>query len=602
MANFKHFYAADFENTTEAPTHTYAAGIMNVNDEEPHIYDTIDKFMAFLETIPAKSCVFFHNLGYDVFLILYWLLHNGFRQHTTGPFTFSGNYAPDGTFYQLEIRFKRRRVVLRDTAKLLQGSLDSIGRNLKCKTYKRKGTVDYDAYRPVGYKINKTERRYLRADVKLLAEIVLKLQDMGIVGYMTAASFAFERLSEHLYCDAKGIDFNGVLKDKHWKRNIQDNFRKTFPELSRSDDHGIRKAYRGGYCYNNTNGERFNQKGFVVDVNSLYPSVMHDHMYPYGKPVHYDYMPDIKDDEVYFVKINTSFKVKDKHFPFIQIKKGFYNEHEYVKETKEEVTLWLTSVDHKLFHENYLIYYEEIEEVYVFKAQRTLFNNFIEINYANKANAKDPTSKQLAKIILNSSYGKFGQRLDMPDAVITLDEYDIVKLHSVVQTEELDELHNEIIKDQPKSAYIPVAAFVTAYGRDTIIRAAQAVGFDHVKYIDTDSLHLIGISLEEVRNIIHIDQKQLGAFGVEAFFDSARWVRAKTYIEHITHDDKFNETEYYNVKACGLPDGGKKIVKDQEDPLEFFKAGMRLEDAKLMRERCVGGVRLVKRSFEIKIA
>lgn len=602
MANFRNFYAADFENTTDSPTYTYAAGIMNVNDEEPHIFDTIDKFMAFLETVPPKSCVFFHNLGYDVFLILYWLLHHGYRQNTTGAFTFNGNYAPDGTFYQLQIRFKKRTVTLRDTAKLLQGSLDSIGRNLRCKTTKRKGTVDYDAYRPVGYKINKTERKYLRADVKLLAEIIIKLKEMGIVGYMTAASFAFERLKEHLYCDTHGFDIENVVRDKHWKKNIQQNFRKLFPELSRQQDESIRKSYRGGYCYNNTEGERFNMNGFVVDVNSLYPSVMYDHMYPYGQPKHYDYMPEIKNNEVYFVKIRTMFVVKDKHFPFIQIKKGFYNEHEYVKATNEEVTLWLTSVDHKLFHENYNVLYEEVEEVYVFRARRNFFNNFIRINYEGKANAKDPSTKQLRKIILNSSYGKYGQRIDMPDAVITLDENDLVKIHEVIDTELLDENHNEIIKEQPKSAYIPVAAFVTAYGRDTIIRAAQAVGFDYVKYIDTDSLHIVGISLEDVRNIIHIDQKELGAFGIESFFDSARWVRAKTYIEHITHDEYMNESVYYNVKACGLPDGGKKIVKDKQDPLDFFKAGMRIEDAKLMRERCVGGVRLVKRSFEIKIA
>lgn len=586
-------FAADFENTTAqadaGKTYVYGAGIMEMGEDEPHIFDTIEEFFQYLENLtkePGKIRIYFHNLKYDGMIILYHLLTHGYNWGEKGKYGIEGIVTDDRQIYQIKIRMKRKTIEIRDSLKLLNGKLEKIGKDLKCPTAKLTGTVDYDKIREPGYRMDDTERRYLAADVKLLTEILQHCQTMGLLDYMTAGAFAFANLKESLYQDIHRLTDDEMEERKllpFFKSYLQDNFRAVFPELPVYIDNMIRKAYRGGYCINLSDGQPYEGQGVVLDVNSLYPSCMYHHYYPYGREEYFagDNIPE--GCRTYFVHIFTRFSLKSDGLPFLQLKNSFrFAENEYIKESlDEELEFWMCSVDFETFLENYDIQYLEIVEGFAFKSRIDLFDNFVAKHYEAKKNATDKTTRQAAKINLNSAYGKLGSRINRTKGIPYIGEDGVIHMTA------------EDTDDYPSSTYIPAACFVTAYGRQRIIREARKC-LKNVRYIDTDSLHLVDMTKEEAAKIYDIDPVELGLLDCESKFDRARWLRQKTYIEA--------DGEKINVKACGLTEDGKRqyleIYKGQE--IEGFARGLELEDVRLQQCATVGGVFLRKTSFKIK--
>src|SRR5699024_6822283 len=166
----------------------------------------------------------------------------------------------------------------------------------------------------------------------------------------------------------------------------------------------IRQAYRGGYCINLSDGQPYEGQGVVLDVNSLYPSCMYHHYYPYGREEYFagDNIPE--GCRTYFVHIFTRFSLKKDGLPFLQLKNSFrFAENEYIKDSLyEELEFWMCSVDFETFKENYDIHYLEIVEGFAFKSRIDLFESFVQKHYEAKKNATDKTTRQAAKINLNS--------------------------------------------------------------------------------------------------------------------------------------------------------------------------------------------------------
>lgn len=645
---FNNYYVADFENTTGGDeTYIYGAAICQVDvlgndfsvvvNNEVHLFEDIDSFMNFITKLPSKTVCYFHNLsGYDGWIIVYWLLDHGWEFTTDKNVNhrFTGIITDDRRIYQLKVRFGKYFVEFRDTALLIQGKLDTIGKNFKCNTAKLVGTIDYDKPRTKGYKMTDVEKQYLRNDVVLLAEILKKALTMGgLTNYLTAGSFAFNEMKHSLYQtihNKSDYDMECFRLNKFYKKDLQDCYRAIFPELPFKLDEKLRHAYKGGYCINWSDGEPYYGHGVVLDYNSLYPSCMIStpecgrHPYPYGYSK-YNGAGFLPDCDCFIIHIEARFKVKENHLPFIQIKGSrFFLENEYIREVKDEVELYLTSVDYKLFHDMYDVYYEDIIESWSFDSTDDIFNKFIIDHYEMKKNAKDKTTRQTAKIILNSSYGKFGTRimryttnkLFIKDNGLTGTEFTAPKCKSCESCPKACDGCYNGCKDynpvQPTATYIPVACFVTAYGRDKIIRSAMKViekyGSDALAYIDTDSLHL-KITREQAETLFDLDPKEIGFLACESEFDgdeangiaSARWVRQKTYVErNVIEDGQPLAEPKINIKACGLTDDGKAILMEDQDLFLKFTFGLKIEGAKLMAHTVKGGKNLHRVDFQIR--
>lgn len=253
----------------------------------------------------------------------------------------------------------------------------------------------------------------------------------------------------------------------------------------------------------------------MLDVNSLYPSVLHDNPMPYGEPVYFE--GKYKQDDtypLYIQQITCCFKVKENHIPTIQLKKHLsFLPNEYIENSGiDPVCLTLTNIDLKLFFDHYDVFSLKYHCGWKFRDIKGLFNSYIDkwMEVKKQATiAKNFGLRTLAKLQLNSLYGKFATKLTAKSKVPYLGDDDIV--HYLTTEEE-----------EKDGIYLPVAIFTTAFAREKTIRTSQAIkeyslkkyGKDLYCYSDTDSIHCL-LPIEELEQFCDIDPIRLGAWKFE---------------------------------------------------------------------------------------
>lgn len=562
-------WTADFETTTQKDDCRVWAWIV-VNVDKPEEYLTGNDISTFIDFLGAKKYgkskkLWFHNLAFDGEFIFNYILRSGFEWIYERKYLknnrFSTLISDTGKFYSIDLMTNDCKIQILDSLKLLNSSVDKIAHDFKLSISKL--SIDYSAVREKGHQLTEEEKAYILNDAKIMALALKQLFDKGFTK-MTAGSNAL----------------------KFYKNVIggEKQFRDIFPVLS--CDEFIRKSYKGGFTYLN---EKYANKnigeGQVYDVNSLYPSVLHSpYLYPYAQPEYY--LGEYKNDKNYplFVqRFRCSFDLKKGYLPTIQIKTNRFAfiPTEYCKSSNDiEVELTLTSVDLKLFLEHYEVYNMEYIDGYKFKAKTGLFDEYIDTWYTAKTEAKvtkNAVLSQLAKLLLNSLYGKFATNPRVQSKAPYLGEDGIVH-YRLLQPETREPL------------YIPVGTFVTSYARNVTIRAAQKC-YDRFIYADTDSLHLIGTETPP----IDVDQLRLGAFKLESVFTQAKFLRSKLYMEYGREPDEPEGSEEWKITGAGMPPATKKEVT-----YENFDYGANF-GGKLRPLHVPGGIVLVDTDFTIRV-
>lgn len=311
---------------------------------------------------------------------------------------------------------------------------------------------------------------------------------------------------------------------------------------------------------------------------------MYKELLPFGEPFFFEgkYEYD-RIYPLYIQRITCSFVLKEGKIPTIQIKHRQFIDNEYLTSSNGDiVALTLTNVDLELFFEQYNVYDLKYHCGWKFKAMHGLFTSYIDkwIKVKNDATISGNKGlRQVAKIMLNSLYGKFATGLEVRSKIPYL-ENDIVK-YQITSPERKD------------GVYLPMGAFITAYAREKTIRTSQAIktyslekyGVDMYCYSDTDSIHTL-LPIEELTKFCEIDDVELGKWKHESHFTKARFVRQKTYLEEINGEMK--------ITCAGLPQRCYDEVKWND-----FKIGMKV-DGKLRFKHVKGGVNLVNTEFTIK--
>ena len=563
-------FTADFETSTWLPDESFvwAWALCEIgNTENLKIGNSIDSFFEEIKK-EANPIILFHNLKFDGEFILFYLLKNDYEyveKKERRNKTFSTLISDMGLFYQIEVYFevgkKTKKVTFIDSLKIINQSVDSIAKTFNLEEQKLE--IDYNLPRERGHILTLEEKDYIKNDVVIVAKAMEHLYSMGLTK-MTAGSNA-------LY------EYKNIMS--------LDKFNRIYTKLTYEADKDLRQAYKGGFTYLNPIYENEDvSSGEVLDVNSLYPSVMYDSLLPFGEPFFYE--GKYKDDIIYplyIQRITCSFKLKDGKIPTIQIKHRQFIDNEYLTSSNDEiVALTLTNIDLKLFLEQYDV--EDLKYIsgWKFKAMHGLFREYIDKWIAIKNESTISGNKgmrQIAKIMLNSLYGKFATGLDVQSKIPYLED-DIVKYR-------LSE------KSQKDGVYLPMGAFITAYAREKTIRTSQAIktyslekyGKDLYCYSDTDSIHTL-LPIDELKQFCEIDDVKLGAWKHESHFTKARFIRQKTYIEEI--DGKMN------ITCAGLP----KRCYDQVE-WNNFRVGLNV-DGKLSFKHVKGGVNLIETEFTIK--
>ena len=435
-------FTADFETAVWLPDESFvwAWAVCEIgNEENIKIGNSIEEFFENIE-YEKNSKYYFHNLKFDGQFIINYLLEQGFThiedRRKRKDKTFSTLISDMGMFYEIEVYFKVyrnkcKKVTFIDSYKIIPFSVDDISNAFGLPINKLK--IDYKRFREKEHILTLTEKKYIRNDVKIVAMALNVLFNENLVR-MTSAGNA-------LY-DYKEITGKSKFED-------------LFPCLPYSLDEDLRPAYKGGFTYLNPIYKEVDVKeGVVLDVNSLYPSVLHDELMPIGMPEFfkgkYEYDPVYP---LYIQRIGVKFKVKKDHIPTVQIKHtASFLDNEYITDSgKEIVILTLCKPDLELFLEQYDVTYINYESGWKFKGMRGLFTEYIDKWTEVKIKAtkeKNKGMRTLAKLMLNSLYGKFATSKKVQSKIPYLED-EIVRYR-------LGE------EEEAKGLYLPVGIFKTA--------------------------------------------------------------------------------------------------------------------------------------------
>lgn len=540
--------------------------------------------------------VFFHNMAFDISFVIPALWEMGFVRDALAPFTdasgkqqrrrnprpasFSTLCSPEGAFYEIKITaMKGYTITIRDSWKLIPGTLDAIAHDLQTGAEKLKGTIDYSKSRPMGYEATEKEIAYGENDVLVLSEALFKMFEQVPIlsSCLTIGGAAMKEFYITLAESAPGMVLDPKARESVKGTNNLISIGKAYfkdlcPDLESEDEAWFRRAYRGGWCINNTDGNILRSVIHTLDVNSLYPSVMFSHSYPVGHPTFRD--PSrfwaLRNSMEYFVEFRADYKIRPDHHPFLQDRNGRFGQQAHVTECNDGLTRVLSRPDFELFLEQYEDSTMEIIRFATFESTSNIFDAFVTKFYAMKNSNKvngvviNPVLYLFAKLMLNNLYGKMGQAPNRASGIPVLDSKGALRFTSEAS--------------ESGGGYIPIGAYITAYARCVTVRGAQAITnhggvFD---YADTDSLHAHGISIEDMKKLLKVGDA-LGEWDHEYSSDMGRFVRQKTYMERRI------DTGEVIIKACGAPDAVKQRLRHrvtEGDVFSLFK--VRREDKEML--------------------
>lgn len=546
------FYMADFETTTDPnDCRVWGYGLENIEEPGVEIGPTLDEFMHRIEA--DNAVIFFHNLKFDGHFIIDWLLKHDFwyveNSRTIAPGCFKALISDTGKFYSINIHFENGvQVELRDSLKKLPFSVARIATAFKLGEVK--GDIDYEAHRPPNHTITPEEADYIRRDVNIVSQALKQTIDAGA----TKLTVGSDALAE----------FKKVLGE--------DRFKKLFPVFNHNMDAEIRRAYRGGFTYADPRFARTLQgAGQVYDVNSLYPSVMYQQPMPYGEPEFVEgFVEPTATRPLTIFSVTFTARLKPNHIPCIQIKgTSMFVPTEYLSVIDEPTTLMVTDVDWKLYQDHYDIDVLEYGGGWRFHAVTGVFKEYID-KWSQIKETSTGAMRELAKLMLNSLYGKFASNPNVTGKHPYLGDDGSVKYRTGQE-----ETRNPV--------YTAVGVYITSYARDLTVRAAQQ-HYDVFAYADTDSLHLL---TTDTPTGLDIHPTRMGAWSHEYDFANAKFLRSKAYLE------KHADGSYTN-RIAGLPEHvSKKLTFEQVKP------GVILH-GKLVPKSVPGGIVLVDTPYELK--
>ena len=276
-----------------------------------------------------------------------------------------------------------------------------------------------------------------------------------------------------------------------------------------------RESYKGGRCECFVIGDLSGQPFYVFDVNSLYPYVMQKHNFPtkYVK-LHHDLTPE------------TLPKVLDE---FAVVAKVVINTTEPVYAIKRGRTIFPVGTFETTLCTPELLY--ALNHGHVVKVldavtyeQEPIFQSYVDTMYGLRQDFKIRQNKeyeQIVKYLLNSLYGKFGQKAeewvkigdvpgepDREELVYNLNPRKITRLRYL-----LGELFERKGCGEAYNSFPAIASHVTAYARLYLWELMQACGHGNYVYCDTDSLMVTDVGRDNLAP--YLSPTELGKLKLE---------------------------------------------------------------------------------------
>ena len=383
--------------------------------------------------------IYIHNLGrFDSVFIIKSLIIN--KEITIVPLW------KDNSILSLEIKYLGSKVTILDSLQLIPDKLENILESYHCETkkglfpysfvikknlfykgikpskdyYNKISDLEYLSIPDKNWDMRKETLNYLKSDVEGLLEAVLKFRDsvhnkynLNITKFKTLPGLALATFTS---------------------KYIPNNLRPYLNMIKGNLEAKLRTSYFGGnvdvYINEITSA-------YYYDMNSQYAKAMLNDM-PIGNPV----LSLEKDLNKIFGFIYGKITPPDYNVlqnPFIQYRDPITN-LVYCPRGK------FNSFHRLIFSEEikYALkfgYNIDIEYSYIFERGKNLFKDFVNDHYELKKTAKDPVQRNIAKLFLNSLYGRLGMN-EITDRMEIVDKETVEYLDNTYNASVISELSN----------------------------------------------------------------------------------------------------------------------------------------------------------------
>lgn len=295
-----------------------------------------------------------------------------------------------------------------------------------------------------------------------------------------------------------------------------------------------REAYFGGRTQCFFVGEK-HERVYHVDCNSLFPYVMHRDNYPrrFVRCSQGESIATIRSAlQAYGMVARVRIRSSDADFP-VRIDGLQYHVNG---------TYWTTLCGRELARAITSGKAEQISTAQYYSIA-PLFRSWVNYWYDRKTGTEadgnsNAGSKEFAKMILNSLYGKFAQRSRQ-----WKDAPGIVPMRSWGGWPQFDERtgrldkwrgvggHAQILVEgkEPRHSFPAISAFITANAREYMRSVFEIAGYENLLYSATDSLIITQAGFERMEAAQLIHPTELGKFKIKGCYDYARIAGSNYY-------------------------------------------------------------------------
>lgn len=347
-----------------------------------------------------------------------------------------------------QLRYKNY-IRFRDSYRIIPVTLKKITHTFGVKNLK--GEIDFSAI-----KLNQETRKYLKDDVLGLYQSIKKFENeiinLGGELKLTIASTAMD-----------------IFKRRFMKENW---IFKTYPE----HDNFVRSGYYGGRTEVII---KHLKNGYYYDINSLYPYVMKENFFPVGSPFMVDnYRYDPSDEGMIEIECYIP---KDFNIPLLP-------------QHIDNMMLFTTGKISGVYPMPFLRKLKELNIDFICHrallfGKEKLFEDYVKTLYEFRLKHKNDALGLISKLLLNSLYGKFAQKIMRKNFFVNPSEIELMEyINNEIEIFNYNEIKDVWFYETTLDLnYIlpAISAYVTCYAQLELYKYLENFP---VYYCDTDSI------------------------------------------------------------------------------------------------------------------
>jgi hypothetical protein len=356
-----------------------------------------------------------------------------------------------------------------------------------------------------------------------------------------------------------------------------------------------RKSYHGGRTECFFIGKKEKENFYLLDVNSMYPSVMRENEYP-TKLIGIYHKYNLEDKiKSFAITADVSIKTDKPIFPVNVNDKLIFPVGEY------KTILTTREIEYAL--KNNLI--TEVRNYCVYE-KHNLFKNYVDFFYNKRLEYKKQKNDAfsfICKLFLNSLYGKFGQRNekfeklsnnnnDINDGIFKF--FDLDNETWITERRISGRIERSAGLQEGRETFVAIASHITADARMKLWSYFELAGRENIFYTDTDSMivnqkgynnsisklgpELGMLSLKDTANMIEIRGLKDYSFGENETIKGIRKDAIK-----IT-DDLFSQTKFEGIAGAIRKNRMNKmfISEVRKKLYRMYDKGIVLSDGKII--------------------